>query len=203
MALERLILARHALAASNVGDTVSGVAPGVDLAPEGERQARALGEALREEAVELAVVTELRRTRRTAELALAGRNVPVVALPQLNEIRFGRFEGGSLAAYREWAWHSPPDALCPGGGESRAAAAARFADGLDWLLARSERVVLAVAHALPIRYVLDAVAGRPPAARVGAVPHAEPFRLDRAQVEGAATFLRAWSDAPAFSATMD
>lgn len=201
--MERLILARHALAESNVGDTVSGVAPGVDLAPEGEAQARALGEALRDERVELAVVSELLRTRRTAELALAGRDVPVVPLPSLNEIRFGRFEGGPLAAYREWAWASPPDELCPGGGESRAAAAARFADALAWLLARPEAVVLAVTHAVPIRYVLDAAAGRTPAARVGPVPHAEPFALDRAQVEGAARFLRAWSEAPAFSATMD
>lgn len=201
--MELLILARHALAASNLGDTVSGVAPGVDLAAEGEAQARALGEALRDEPLELCVVTELLRSRRTAELALAGRDVPIVVLPQLNEIRFGCFEGGPLAAYREWAWHSPPDELCPGGGESRAAAAARIADGLEWLLARPERVILAVTHALPVRYVLEAAAGRPPAARVGSVPHAEAFRLDRRQVEGAARFLRAWSRAPAFSATMD
>ena len=56
----------------------------------------------------------------------------------LDEIGFGSFEGGSLAAYRAWAWEHAPDAACPGGGETRADAARRFAAGLD-ALARPAR----------------------------------------------------------------
>ena len=69
-------------------------------------------------------------------------------LPELNEINFGRYEGGPLAAYREWAWTTAADVDCPGGGESRTATATRVANALDWLLARPEETVLLVGHAL-------------------------------------------------------
>ena len=45
------------------------------------------------------------------------------------------------------------------------------------ILARPEETVLVVAHGLPVRYVLDALEGRNPAAAVAQVPYAEPFRL--------------------------
>jgi broad specificity phosphatase PhoE len=196
--VETLYIARHAEAASNVGDVVSGVPPGEGLSPLGRRQARELGEALAGEAIELGVSSELRRARETLELALAGRAVPTTALPAFNEINFGRYEGGPLAAYREWAWSTDPDVECPGGGESRSSAAARFAAALDWLLARPEATILLIGHALPIRYVLDASDGRFPAAKIGEIQHAELHRLGRDAVESAAETLRVWSEAPRF-----
>ena len=120
--METLFIARHAEAASNVDDVVSGVPPGEGLSARGRRQASELGEALADEAIELGVSSELRRARETLELALAGRAVPTAALPAFNEINFGRYEGGPLAAYREWAWSTGPDVECPGGGESRSSA---------------------------------------------------------------------------------
>jgi broad specificity phosphatase PhoE len=191
-----LILARHAHAASNEHSRTSCVPPGRGLSPLGLEQARALGAALAGEPIELGVASELARTQET--LAVACPGLPRLVLPALDEIGFGRFEGGPLADYRAWAWAAAPDEPCPGGGESRAAAAARFASALRVLLARSEEVVLAVGHALPIRYVLDAADGAVPAAHVDAVPHAEPYRLDRAAVEGAAATLREWSESPVF-----
>jgi hypothetical protein len=56
-----------------------------------------------------------------------------------------------------------------------------------------------VAHGLPVRYVLDAVEGRNPAAAVAQVTYAEPFRLSAAQLEDALRRLEAWSIAPAWS----
>ena len=109
----------------------------------------------------------------------ANGRLPSVIEPLLDEIGFGSFEGGPLATYREWAWVHGPAAPCPGGGESRAGAAARFADGLVALLDRPEETVFAVSHALPVRYVLDASDGSFPAARVERVPHATPYRLER------------------------
>jgi broad specificity phosphatase PhoE len=70
--------------------------------------------------------------------------------------------------------------------------------GLELLLARPERTVLAVSHAVPIRYLLDAADGRLPAARVETVAHAEAIRLDAAAVRRAAARLRAWSASPSF-----
>ena len=76
------------------------------------------------EPIELGVSSRLRRASETLALALAGRDVPRVVEPRLDEIGFGSFEGGSLAAYRAWAWEHGPEAACPGGGETRAGAAA-------------------------------------------------------------------------------
>ena len=111
---------------------------------------------------------------------------------RLDEIGFGSYEGGALADYRSWAWSNEPDALCPGGGESRVDAADRIAAALIELLERPEETILAVTHALPVRYVLDASDGSFPAARIARVPHATPFALDADAVELAAETLRVW-----------
>ena len=105
------------------------------------------------------------------------------SLPALDEIGFGSYEGGALADYRSWAWSNEPDALCPGGGESRVDTAERIAGALDGLLGRPEETILAVSHALPSRYILDASDGSFPAARIAHVPHATPFALDADAVE--------------------
>lgn len=161
-------------------------------------EALALRAALDGEDVDLGVATRLARTQETLGLALDGRNADRIVLPQLDEIRFGAFEGGPLADYREWAWSHAPEAECPDGGESRVEAAARIAGALDALLEQPEDVVLAVSHALPVRYVVDASDGVFPAARITPVPHATPFALTRRQVVEAATTLRAWVAAPEF-----
>jgi broad specificity phosphatase PhoE len=201
--VQTLFLARHGEAASNVDDVVSSVPPGAGLSRLGREQARELGRQLADEPIELGVSSELRRAVETLELALDGRGVPKLTLPSFNEIRFGRYEGGPLAAYREWAWTNEPDVECPGGGESRASAAARIAQALDWLLGRPEGMIVLVGHALPVRYVLDAVDGRFPAAKIGVIGHAEPHRLDHEALEAAAETLRVWSETPRFSDPLD
>lgn len=138
------------------------------------------------------------RTQETLALVLDGRHADRVVVPELDEIRFGAFEGGPLDDYRAWAWSQSPDAECPGGGESRVEAAARIAAALDVLLEQPEDVVLAVSHALPVRYVVDASVGTFPAARITPVPHATPFALTEGQVADAARTLRSWTGAPAF-----
>ena len=197
--MKTLILSRHGHAASNVADTVSCLPPGEGLSELGIAEGAALRTMLTDDDIGLGIASELRRTQETLALAVEGREVPTVIVRQLNEINFGSYEGGPLAAYREWAWSTAPDAECPGGGESRAAMAARVAGALDWLLARPEDTILAVWHALPIRYVLEGAAGRPPPARIGTIPHADPYRLERADVERAAEHLRAWVLAPRFA----
>jgi probable phosphoglycerate mutase len=197
--MNRLLLARHAHARSNADDRISSTPPGEGLSDLGVEEALALRETLAYEPIGLGVSTRLARAQETLELALGGRDVPRLVLPQLDEIGFGSFEGGALADYRAWAWSNEPDALCPGGGESRVAVAERLAAALDALLARPEQMVLAVSHALPIRYVLDAADGLFPAARIAHVPHATPLALDAEAVERAAETLRVWGTAPRFA----
>ena len=199
--MERAILARHGESEFSARGACNGdpTAEGGSLTREGREQARALGMLLADEAIDLCVTTEFVRTRETADLALAGRTVPRLVLPELNDIRFGRFEGGHLTEYREWAHSHGPGDDCPGGGESRAAAAARFATGFRKLLAHAEPTILVVAHALPIRYVLSALVEADPAAIVEPVQHAEPHRLSAAQLERAAARLEAWARDPVFA----
>ena len=199
--MNTLILARHAHAASNVGDIVNAVPPAAGSRRRASRRHARSDALLASEPIDLGVSSRLQRARDTLALALADRTIPLVVEPLLDEIGFGSFEGGPLLAYRAWAWEHGPDAACPGGGETRASAAGRFADGLDALLRRREATVLAVSHGLPVRYVLDAADGRFPARRVEHVPHATPYRLERATVERAAATLRAWAAAPRFADT--
>lgn len=191
-------MARHGESEFSLKEIVNGD-PGVScpLTAAGREQARALAEALAEEPVELCAVTEFERVRETAEVALAGRGVPFLVVPELNDPRYGEFEGGSLDAYRRWVWERGP-LEAPEGGEHRGEIAARYAAGFRVLLERPEDTILLVAHSLPIRYVLDAGVGLSPRARVALVEYASPARLSREQVSCAIAVLETWAGAPNF-----
>jgi broad specificity phosphatase PhoE len=197
--VDTVVLARHAESTFALTGTCNGEPSACGgLTDRGREQARALGVLLADDPLELVAVSEFRRAQETADIALAGRHIVRLVLPELNDIRFGRFEGAPLADYRVWAHAAGPGEACPGGGESRAEAASRFAAGYRRLLERSESVVLVVAHALPIRYVLGALIERDPAAVVEPVPYAEPNRITAAQLERAVDRLERWSRAPAW-----
>ncbi len=197
--MELIFLARHALATSNDAGLASYAAPGEGLTPRGVEQARRLGELLADEDLELGVATDLLRTQETLEVALEGRDVPRVVLPELNEIHFGSFDGGLLSAYREWAGSEEPALAAPGGGESRAQGAARYAAAIRLLLARPEAAALVVGHALGVRYVVDAVSGLVPAALMQEpVEHARPYRFSAEELDAAASLLEEWSLDPRF-----
>jgi len=197
--METIFLARHALAVSNASGVASYAAPGEGLTEEGRWQARNLGEILAREEIALGVATELRRTQETLEVALEGRDVPRIVVSDLNEIHFGSFDGGLLSAYREWAGSEAAGLPAPGGGESRAQAAARYAAGLQQVLARTETSALVIGHALAVRYIVDAAEGLIPASLMLApVGHALPHRLEARQLEVAADLLESWSLVPRF-----
>ncbi len=196
--MQTLLLVRHALAGSNRDGTASCAVPGEGLTDEGVEQARRLHAVLEAVELELAVATELRRTQETLALAVDGRAVSRIVVAELNEIDFGSFDGGPLDVYRSWAAAHPPTVSAPGGGESRAEAAARYARGLRLLLERPEKTVLVVGHSLATRYVLDAARGLVPAALMTPVQHAVPHRLTADEVQAAARLLDEWSAAPSF-----
>jgi 2,3-bisphosphoglycerate-dependent phosphoglycerate mutase len=198
--VESAILARHGESEFSVRGAMNGD-PGVScpLTDEGKLQARRLGEALRNERIDLCVVTEFQRTTQTADLALMGRDLPRLVVPELNDIHVGDFEGGALEAYRAWAREHSPVAVPPGGGESRAQVAARYARGFRIVLARPERAVLVVAHGLPIRYLLLAVEGKGPRPFVANVEYATPYELTRSELEEAVADLERWASSPAWA----
>jgi broad specificity phosphatase PhoE len=195
-----LILARHGESEFSLRGAMNGdPAVACPLTPEGREQARLLADALRDTPLDLCVVTEFERTRETADLALAGRDVPRLVVPELNDIRVGDFEGGLLEAYRAWARERSPVEVPPGGGESRADAARRYAAGFRKVLERPEETILVVAHGLPIRYLLLAAAGDEPRPVIESLEYAVPYRLANEEAERAVGRLERWAAEPAWS----
>jgi len=197
--LDEVILARHGESELSVVGTVNGD-PGTacSLTETGRAQAKRLGELLRDAEIDLCVTSEFERARETADIALAGRDIARLVVPELNDVRFGEFEGGTLTTYREWAAANEPTVEAPGGGESRSGTVERYVRAYRIVLARPEPAILVVAHGLPIRYVLNALDEVDPSPLVEQVAYAEPYRLSRAELELAVERLAAWASAPAW-----
>ena len=195
--MDEVILARHGESELSVVGTVNGdPAVACALTETGRQEARRLGEMLAKGHFDLCVVSEFQRAQETADLALAGRDVPRLVCADFNDIRFGDFEGHQLTDYRAWAHAHGPEVQAPGGGDSRAETVRRFIRGYRMILARPERTILLLAHGLPVRYILDADNARDPAAAVAQVPYAEPFQLDKTELRAAVERLEAWASRP-------
>jgi broad specificity phosphatase PhoE len=197
--VDRVVLARHGESERSVEGLTNGdprVACALTAA--GRAEAQRLGAELAADPIDLCVTSEFERVQETADLALAGRDVPRLVLADLNDIRFGEFEGRPLTEYRAWAHAHGPEDVVPGG-DSRAQTVARYVRAYRTILARPEKTVLVVTHGLPVRYVLDALEGRNPAAAVAQVPYAEPFRLTAAELAAAVDRLESWVAAPAWA----
>ena len=152
-------LSRHGQSTLNVAGRVNGdPAVPAPLTEAGRAAAALLGAQLANAPLDLCVHTRFGRTRETADLALRGRGVPVVAEPLLDDVDVGELDGRAIEEYRAWkAEHARSDRFP--GGESLDDAARRYARGLRALLARPERCVLVVCHEIPVRYALNAAAG--------------------------------------------
>jgi alpha-ribazole phosphatase len=198
--MDEVILARHGESELSVVGTVNGdPAVACALTPAGEAQARRLGEQLAAIELDLCVTSQFERVQQTADLALQRREVPRLVVPELNDVRFGSFEGGTLATYREWAAANEPTVAAPGDGESRSATVARYVRAYRLILGRPERTVLVVAHGLPIRYVLNALEETDPAPLVEQVAYAEPYQLTVGELERATDRLERWASSPTWA----
>jgi broad specificity phosphatase PhoE len=197
--VDRVVLARHGESERSVeGRTNGDPRVACALTATGREEALRLGVELADDRIDLCVTSEFQRVQETADLALADRDVPRLVLADLNDIRFGEFEGRLLTEYRAWAHAHGPEDVVPGG-DSRAQTVARYVRAYRTILARPEETVLVVAHGLPVRYVLDALEGRNPAAAVGPVPYAEPFRLGADELRQTVDLLEAWVASPAWA----
>lgn len=195
--MDSVILARHGESIFSERGLVNGevTVPG-PLTTRGEAEARALGREIANDPIELCITTEFERTRQTADLALDGREVPRLVVPELNDPRYGSFEGGDLESYRSWAGSAASADEVPGGGESRHDIIERYVRGFRLVLARVEQFALVVAHSLPIAYVLAARDGIDPARRVPLVEHAHAYRFAAGELEQAVGLLEGWCVSP-------
>ena len=152
------ILSRHGQSTLNVENKVNGdPSVAVPLTADGRVAASKLGEQVAHLPLDLGVHTRFARTRETLEIALAGRGVPTIEEPLLDDIDIGDLEGCSLDDYRAWKRAHARSEAFPGG-ESLDDAARRYARAFRALLARAEQRVLVVCHEIPVRYALNAAA---------------------------------------------
>ena len=195
--MDAVILARHGESIFSERQLVNGevTVPG-PLTRRGADEARELGRLIAGDPIDLCVTSEFERTRQTADLALDGRDVPRIVVPELNDPLYGRYEGGALEDYRSWADSAASGDAVPGGGESRRLIIERYTRGFRLVLERAERCSLVVAHSLPIAYILAARDVTLPARRVPLVEHAHPYRFAAAELEWAVTLLEDWCVAP-------
>jgi broad specificity phosphatase PhoE len=182
------VLARHAQSTLNLERRINGdpLLP-VELTADGEREARALGEQVAGVEIDLCLHSRFDRARRTAELALARRGVPMRIEPLLDDIDVGDLEGETIAAYRTWKHEHPRSDPFPGG-ESLDDAARRYAEALRRLRGVPEATVLVVAHEIFVRYAVNGATGSDDLDRpVHDIRNATPYLFDAAGLERAAT----------------
>jgi 2,3-bisphosphoglycerate-dependent phosphoglycerate mutase len=197
--VRRAFFARHGESEYSARGLLNGeIAVACGLTPAGLEQSRALGEALRDEPIDLCVTTEFERVRLTADEALRDRVVPRLVVSELNDPLYGPFEGHGIDEYRAWA-AAAPSSESPGvGGESRRAVIERYARGFRLVLERAEGTLLVVAHSLPISYLLGAREGAEPGARAPFAPYATPYELGADELERAIGVLERWVAAPSW-----
>ena len=185
------VLARHGESTLNSQNRINGdPSLPVPLTDRGRDEARLLAQQIAHMPFELCVYTRFLRTRETAELALAGRNVPFEEMPELDDIDIGELEGQTIDEYHAWKRaHARGDPFP--GGESLDDAALRYADGFELVLRRPERTILVVAHEIPLRYALNAADGSDdldgPAHRLA---NATPYLFDEATLRHAVGRIR-------------
>ena len=195
--MKRVALVRHAESVLGAQGVANGD-PRVHnpLSADGARQALALGEVLAGTTIDLCMTSEFERAKQTADLALGGREVPRLVVADLNEIRYGKWEGQPVADYLRWAWTHGPADPCPGDGESRVDAARRIVRGWRKVLAREEETGLVVSHGFALRYVLDAVRGRAPRATLEQLPLAQLRLVTAEELQSGVALLEAWIEDP-------
>jgi broad specificity phosphatase PhoE len=185
------VIARHGESTLNLENRVNGdPAVPVDLTEKGRDESRLLGQQIAHIPIDVCVCTPFSRTRQTAEIALAGRDVPFEEVPELGDIDIGELEGKKLEDYRAWKRaHTRRDAFP--GGESLDDAARRYADAFERLLERPEARILIVTHEIPLRYAINAADGSDdldgPAHQLA---NATPYLFDEAALRRAVEGIR-------------
>jgi broad specificity phosphatase PhoE len=153
------LVARHGQSLFNLDKVVNGD-PDLDrgLSEQGIEEAERLAGQLAALPIDLVAVSPFPRALQTANIALAGREIPHLVDDDLGDVRIGELEGESLDAYRAMPAHSDRKARFPGG-ESLDEAALRYAGACERLLAREEPTTLVVCHEIPVRYLANAAGG--------------------------------------------
>jgi probable phosphoglycerate mutase len=188
-----VVIARHAHSELNRERRVNGdPSVNVGLTETGRAEAKQLGAQLSSLPLDVCIHTRFPRTRETATIALAQRDVPFEIEPELDDVKLGDVEGWTIERYRELKEALGRTQPFPGG-ESLDDAAARYAQAFARIASRPEQRILVVCHEIPLRYALNAAAGSteldgPPFHEIG---NAVPYLFDSHVLAGAAARIAA------------
>jgi 2,3-bisphosphoglycerate-dependent phosphoglycerate mutase len=185
------LIARHGQSLFNVDRVVNGD-PALDrgLSEQGIEEAGRLAGQLAALPLDLVAVSPFPRALQTANIALAGRDVPHLVDDDLGDVRIGDLEGSTLDAYRDAPAHSNRKVRFPGG-ESLDESALRYAAAFGRLLARDEPTTLVVCHEIPVRYIVNAAAASSELnGPLSFVANATPYLFDDASLQRAVDHIR-------------
>jgi broad specificity phosphatase PhoE len=153
------VIARHAQSTLNLERRVNGdPSQPVRLTDLGREEAALLATEIANVPFEACFHTRFPRTRETAEVALAGRDVPFVVEPLLDDIDVGEFDLASVDEYRAWKRSHARTEPFPGG-ESLDDAARRYAAGWAKVAETPYSSILVICHEIPLRYALNGAMG--------------------------------------------
>lgn len=189
--MQLYVIARHGESTLNFERRINGdPSVPVQLTDKGRDEARLLGQQVAHIPLELCVHTRFLRTRETAEVALAGRDVPFEADAELDDIAIGELEGKTIEDYRTWKREHTRRDRFPRG-ESLDEAAQRYATAFERLLDRPESAILVVTHEIPLRYAINGADGSDDLdGPTHQLANATPYLFDQAALERAINQIR-------------
>jgi len=177
-----LLLARHGETEWNVAKRIQGWGDS-PLTSKGIEQAGALARRLEDDPIVAVYCSDLKRAIDTANTVVAGRSIPVVHIPELREMSWGKWEGKTVAEIEAedpalWARYiargaeNPSDEESPDwenhtevpSGETVAQASARVVRALDQIRRDhpGDETVLVVGHGGSLRFFFTHALGLKP-----------------------------------------
>jgi broad specificity phosphatase PhoE len=153
----RLICVRHGETSWNHDLRLQGQTD-IELSDFGREQARRLGARLAGDDLAAVYSSDLRRCVETARIALAGRQLEPILMPELREINLGEWQGHTTDELRRLVpdelarvWGNPVDEA-PRGGETRRELQTRVVAAITTIAARHpDERVLVVSHGGALR----------------------------------------------------
>jgi len=163
-----LLLIRHGENDYVKTGKLAGRIPGIHLNEKGQKQAQALGEALKNVPIKAVYSSPLERAMETATPIAESHKLEIHQEPDLMDTDIGRWQGRSLVALRlTKAWkivQSSPSRFRFPEGESFIDAQTRYVDALERIIQKHNKlkdVVAVVFHADPIKLAVAHFLGMP------------------------------------------
>ena len=162
-----LLLIRHGENEYVKTGKLAGRLPGIHLNERGQKQAQALGEALKEVPIKAIYSSPLERAMETAEPIATSRKLTIHQEPDLMDTDIGRWQGKSLKVLRlTKVWkivQSAPSRFRFPDGESFVDAQTRYVDALERIMQKHklQDIVAVVFHADPIKLAISHFLGMP------------------------------------------